>query len=131
MSKDMGCQPLPPEATASNTADPVSDVPASPRAAMSKRMLKALRGSIAKWEKIVAGTGSDMGADNCPLCKTYAPPPQIHCGACPVAAKTGRGECRGTPYSQFRRASSESERHEAAKAELAFLQSLLPAGEAS
>jgi hypothetical protein len=33
--------------------------------------MKALDGSIEKWRKIVAGTGTDEGPDNCPLCQRY------------------------------------------------------------
>jgi len=36
---------------------------------MDIETLKALKGSIKKWERIVEGTGVDEGADNCPLCE--------------------------------------------------------------
>ena len=36
---------------------------------MTKKVLKALKGSIKKWESIVKGTGEEHGSKNCPLCK--------------------------------------------------------------
>jgi len=39
--------------------------------AMDEKTLAALRGSISKWEGIVAGTMQDSGASNCPLCKKF------------------------------------------------------------
>ena len=38
---------------------------------MNRKTLTALKGSIKKWEKIVAGTGSDNGYQNCPLCALF------------------------------------------------------------
>jgi len=47
---------------------------------MDAKTLKALKGSIKKWEKIIAGTGVDKGGDNCPLCKACG----WNCRDCPV-----------------------------------------------
>ena len=58
---------------------------------MDKRTLKALKGSIVKWERILAGEIMDEGADNCPLCR-------LGCFCCPVHKKTGRTSCLETPY---------------------------------
>lgn len=65
---------------------------------------KALEGSIGKWEAIVAGTGVDHGANDCPLCAIYlrskgdlAPP----CGGCPVLAKTESPGCYRSPYEEW------------------------------
>ncbi len=63
---------------------------------MNKKTLKALKGSIKKWEKIVGGTGEDEGHKNCPLCK-------CGCCRCPVAIKTGSTDCDGTPYREWAR----------------------------
>ena len=49
---------------------------------MNKETLKALKGSIEKWEAIVAGTGVDSGTINCPLCKFFCAP--THCSNCPT-----------------------------------------------
>jgi hypothetical protein len=104
---------------------------------MNARTLKALRGSIAKWRAIVDETGSDSGPLNCPLCQRFI---DSSCTGCPVSDATGHPGCGGTPYDErwielflsdclpFR--ADTLERKAAAQAELDFLISLLPAGEA-
>src|SRR5947209_6256825 len=52
---------------------------------MEAATLQALKGSIAKWEKIVAGTGADGGRADCPLCSLFY---EYDCAGCPVAAST-------------------------------------------
>ena len=106
---------------------------------MNQKTIKALKGSIVKWEKIVDGTGIDEGGDNCPLCILV----DFECNFCPVFNKTGKIVCNGTPYVKWvnhhvnhklsyrNRDCPEveckiCERH--AKAEVEFLKSLLPAG---
>jgi len=95
---------------------------------MDKQTLKALKGSIKKWQKIVDGTGTDKGVDNCPLCELFWYSPNF-CDGCPVAERTGRPECEGTPYRDYRHAvadeDGESPKTYAVK-ELEFLKSLLP-----
>ena len=59
----------------------------------SKRKLKALEGSIEKWEKIVDGTGVDDRDGNCPLCKLYP-----GCKPCPVAQTAHFTGCNDTPF---------------------------------
>lgn len=101
---------------------------------MPKRTLKALKGSIAKWEAIVAGTGEDNGSDNCPLCDAFI---DRFCEGCPVKQKTGLSFCGGSPYGEFSRHSAVLGTNRAttpelvalAQAELDFLRSLLPEGE--
>lgn len=104
---------------------------------MNKKTLAALKGSIEKWEKIVAGTGGDDGADNCPLCQLFNnDETEEMCAGCPVAKKTGLDGCSGTPYpdwgEHFRGilrypfVADTKEKVAAAEAELAFLRSLLP-----
>lgn len=99
---------------------------------MTPATLKALRGSIKKWEKIVDGTGCDLGSHNCPLCKLFLT--DDGCEGCPVSEKTGKPDCRGSPYIKWTLihqgwwplyADMPKERA-AAKAELNFLKSLLP-----
>jgi hypothetical protein len=105
---------------------------------MDARTLTALQGSIAKWEAIVYGGGIDMGEQNCPLCVLF-----FHlrdCDGCPVSAKTGFEACVKSPYPDWLDSWAASTgiypngeifviddaTHVAAKAELAFLRSLLP-----
>jgi hypothetical protein len=98
--------------------------------------LKALKGSIEKWERIVDGTGKDYGTKNCPLCEMFDT--VVGCHPCPV------GSCYGNPNSYY----PEWKEHQMrkhnkpqfsyplevecstckriAKAELRFLKSLLP-----
>src|SRR4030042_4368697 len=100
--------------------------------------LKALGGSIQKWEKIVAGTGIDEEALNCPLCFLFWKGKR-NCIACPVFLKTGGKHCGESPYSEW--IDHQNEWHHTpkfkrqiicptcrrlAKTELAFLKSLLP-----
>ena len=104
---------------------------------MEPGTLKALLGSIAKWRAIVAGTGLDEGARNCPLCQRFLGT----CEGCPVDNATEGEACEGypSPYMDWlghhRNAHGEY-RHpfsikcakciKLAGTELAFLESLLP-----
>ena len=98
---------------------------------MNKHTLAALKGSILKWKKIVAGTSFDSGGSNCPLCLLFAQR-QLSCSGCPVYEKTGEAECRDTPYKRWQsaggyyRTANTAALKAAARAELRFLQSLLP-----
>ena len=100
---------------------------------MPEHTLTALRGSISKWEGILAGTIQDEGPRNCPLCKLFWYVGE-DCKGCPVAASTGFSNCGGTPYEDFGEVMesgvSDSERQrlgkEIAQRELDFLKSLLP-----
>ena len=102
---------------------------------MNKTTLKALKGSIRKWERIVDGTARDEGSDNCPLCKMFF---ERFCKGCLVAEETENTYCDGTPYQDKWVWHEPSEMNgnggyvhtkeslAAAKAELKFLKSLLP-----
>ena len=100
---------------------------------MDAETLEALKGSIAKWEAIVAGTMEDEGVDNCPLCQRFhacfRTLPGECCQGCPVDAFSGRG-CAKTPYVDWGQFGvdkvSTDEHRAAAQAELDFLKSLLP-----
>ena len=96
---------------------------------MTPTALKALKGSIRKWQRIVDGSGSDKGRHNCPLCKIYY---EKGCKGCPVMKATGKLECDGSPYDTdwdggnlFNMADTDKQLVAAVK-ELRFLKSLLP-----
>jgi len=105
---------------------------------LDKATLKALKDSIKKWEKIVAGEGEDKGTINCPLCWLYYGSDSGTCVGCPVMRKTGLADCKGTPYTNWVRHHMEQhldmfscvvyceECKKLAKRELEFLKSLLP-----
>ena len=99
---------------------------------MNKKTLKALRGSIEKWEKIVAKEGVDRYSNNCPLCQTCG-----ECDGCPVALKTELPGCSGSPYEEWDVHLDEEHHNMArkvhcptcevlARKEVEFLKSLLP-----
>lgn len=101
---------------------------------MNADALAALRGSIPKWEAIVAGTGVDEGHKNCRLCAVFR---DDDCRGCPVQERTGRPNCRSTPYEAFTDVATyhsatnglraeTPEAKAAAQRELDFLRSLLP-----
>ena len=101
---------------------------------MTKTTLKALQGSIKKWELIVTGKGEDKGTDNCPLCAKFYYD-QLECHGCPVAEKVGNYLCMGTPYDDWINAqdvrkfpfvADTLKLRRLAHRELAFLKSLLP-----
>ena len=100
---------------------------------MNQKTLKALKGSIVKWENIVNGTGVDESGYNCPLCKLFP-----KCYKCPVFEYSQPDDCNNTPYGEwlahqrkvhdkrvrpFKIECKICERH--AKAEVGFLKSLL------
>lgn len=98
---------------------------------MDEKTLEALKGSIRKWEKVVDGTGSELGMDNCPLCQVFVKgqQPGKACEGCPVMLETGRAFCVDTPYTDYADAEDAENvagMNEAAIEELEFLKSLLP-----
>jgi hypothetical protein len=66
---------------------------------MDKKTLKALKGSIKKWEKIIDGKGVDTGSGNCPLCHLFYY--ERGCRGCPVSEKTGETDCLSSPYEKW------------------------------
>lgn len=66
---------------------------------MKPEVLEAIRGSVAKWEGIVNGSGVDEGVDNCPLCAMFY---EGNCDGCPVRAKTKLSGCKNTPIEVWR-----------------------------
>ena len=106
---------------------------------MDDRTLKALRGSIKKWEGVAAGTEVDKASTNCPLCTEFV---KHQCNGCPVKENTGQSDCMGTPYVSFNKSSDRTgkswspegaqaggpESRAAALAESNYLKALLPPG---
>ncbi|WP_372570391.1 hypothetical protein [Ruegeria jejuensis] len=98
---------------------------------MDKRTLEALKASIEKWEKnatVERNTEALVGAISCPLCKLFM---DSCCRGCPVMERTGKPACDDTPYDDAVEALDVflPAFHEAARAEVEFLKSLLPEGE--
>lgn len=99
---------------------------------MNAKTLKALKGSIAHWERLSSGTaksGEDVTSKSCPLCKLFLR--ENSCEGCPVAKATKKWYCVGSPWERVRavelgRGLRCDEFKEAAKKELQFLKSLLP-----
>lgn len=113
----------------------MSEVVSSTRRSMNDKTLTALRGSIEKWRKIVAGTDADRGAENCALCQAF-----FCCEGCPVAEAAHADSCGNTPFEDAWAPIAErgadggywaitEEQKAAAQKELDFLISLLPTGE--
>jgi hypothetical protein len=112
---------------------------------MKPETLKALKGSIRKWQRIVDGSGEDDGCDNCPLCDRFNYAPPYSCTrddggeCCPVFVATGEPYCSNSPYPDWALATGEvkdpyafphkvesGEMLMCAVLELEFLKSLLP-----
>lgn len=99
---------------------------------VSAETLKALRGSIVKWEKAVLfysgeeGGKTPRGAMDCPLCLKYNKGwlgTGDGCDGCPVREVTGLNWCHGTPYAVD--ASEGYSSLQRAQDELRFLQDVL------
>ena len=117
---------------------------------MDTKTKKALKKSIAHWQRLEACTSMrDIGKEgihclSCALCAMYYraawgdygyPPDISDCTGCPVAEKTGRSYCKGSPYTKvlpywFDVESSKSKFNKSkwtalARAERKFLESLI------
>jgi hypothetical protein len=57
--------------------------------------IKIMQAAVAKWNRIIAGEGSDGGVLDCPPCRIYY---MLVCFGCPIAEYTGKKFCRGTAY---------------------------------
>lgn len=109
---------------------------------MEPKTLEALNASIAKWERNAVAETPEAAlvlGDSCPLCHLFCPDDRESdgCDGCPVKERSGYDQCSGTPwfaaYSAHRtweqQGSSGAWRddfHAKARAEVAFLKSLLP-----
>jgi len=57
--------------------------------------LSIMKASVAKWNRIIAGKGSDGGVLDCPPCRIFY---VLICIGCPIAGYTGQKFCKGSPY---------------------------------
>lgn len=97
---------------------------------MTKQALRALKASIARWEKAAGGNNDDSPSSlTWPLCRLFA---HKACDNCPVKQHTGQPYCRDTPLpptvdSWRSKHPGPNEQYLAdAQKELEFLESLLP-----
>jgi hypothetical protein len=102
---------------------------------MNKKTAKALEKSIAHWRRMHdAESPEDLGkespyGDYCALCDLFS---GKDCEGCPVAIKTGKTECDGSPWANARDFfgqwksgwSTRAEWRKAARKEITFLESL-------
>lgn len=107
---------------------------------MDAKTLAALEASIAKWKRnALAMAPNDYltGSGDCPLCILFH---ADACRGCPVMDITGEPYCDGTPYKSAYRIHEKwclfggprdgQKARDAAREEVAFLESLLPANDA-
>lgn len=117
---------------------------------MNKKTQEALKASIQHWKENEAAESSDEASvwgDDCALCGLFVQP-HDSCKGCPVAKRTGKEQCDGSPWGAARdefkkwrwvylvdlqdtpRAlQARAAFRTAARAEREFLESLLPEGE--
>ncbi len=57
--------------------------------------ISIMESSVRKWEKIIAGKGSDGGVLDCPPCRIFY---MLVCFGCPIAEYTGKKFCQESPY---------------------------------
>jgi hypothetical protein len=102
---------------------------------MNEVVRTALEESIAHWERIAAGTENAVGRRYCALCRLFnhwvRPPNRMtpwetNCEGCPVKKATGKRFCDDTPFEDFISTNDPAKLAASAKAETAFLRSLLP-----
>lgn len=97
---------------------------------MTNKELKTLKKCISEKWHVLATSDKWVREPDCALCELH----EDDCEKCVVYRKTGKIDCRGTPYYAWRRI-HESNRYQNKKAkaatlkELYFLVSLLPEGE--
>jgi hypothetical protein len=57
--------------------------------------ISIMEASVRKWNRILAGKGSDGGVLDCPPCRIFY---VLICVGCPIAQYTGKKFCKGSPY---------------------------------
>lgn len=108
---------------------------AQKKAQMPAKTLAALKKSIEHWERLASGENDyqeSIYSGDCALCGLfyhYGEP--TDCDGCPVKAKTGRRNCKNSPWqrvsdAKFDHGEQSDAFRAAAGKELAFLKSLLP-----
>lgn len=117
---------------------------------MNKKTLTALKASIQHWRENEAAESSDdvsVWGDYCALCGLFVRPTDC-CKGCPVAKRTGKENCDGSPWAaardEFKKwrwayladgqdtprvTQARDAFRAAARAEREFLESLLPESE--
>lgn len=109
---------------------------------MTPEAEKALRESIAHWERLASGNrmdGERPAGSQCALCtldSKLSGPEDDDCDHCLVAEFIGVPQCAGTPYEAasdaWRKFGVDSTKfRSAAQSEVDFLKSLLPEGESA
>ncbi len=58
-------------------------------------LISIMEASVRKWNRIIAGKGSDGGVLDCPPCRIFY---MLVCFGCPIAGYTGKKFCKQTPY---------------------------------
>jgi hypothetical protein len=62
--------------------------------------IRVMESSVAKWQRIIDGKGTDGGVLDCPPCRIYY---LLVCYGCPIADFTGNKFCKGSPYGRWLR----------------------------
>lgn len=62
--------------------------------------IKIMEASVRKWNRIIAGKGSDGGVLDCPPCRIFY---MLICTGCPIAEYTGKKFCKDSPYGPWYR----------------------------
>jgi hypothetical protein len=57
--------------------------------------ISIMEAAVRKWDRILAGKGSDGGVWDCPPCRIFY---MLFCVGCPIATYTGKKFCQHTPY---------------------------------
>jgi hypothetical protein len=57
--------------------------------------ISIMESAVRKWDRILAGKGSDGGVWDCPPCRIFY---MLFCVGCPIASYTGKKFCQHTPY---------------------------------
>lgn len=68
---------------------------------MTQKVVKALEGSICKWNDVGMGFGKENGYEDCPLCTLFYI--SHDCYGCPISTEMRMAYCEGTPYVQWQR----------------------------
>lgn len=70
--------------------------------------LRIMRAAVAKWNRIIAGKGSDGGVLDCPPCRIFY---LLACFGCPISQYSGYKFCKRTPYGPWYHHQMEAHGH--------------------